>query len=376
MSPSPWPDRGCRYVDGEMGYDDLIGALVDRGAFIASEQIDPAGLAPKPLDDSSSQPVTKAMPASGSCARWPTARWIALRSSCCRRRLRWRPPSVAGVGAVVLAAQAGVATAAAGQTWRRRRVHRRGSALADYRAEPYARVIADAIAARAPNAVLFAATTTDATSLLGSRRCSAPGSRRTAPISTSIRGHVSAHLRRDAAHGAPGDGGGVLATCLCPEARPQMATVRPGVFDVSSSPRRPRVDHLDVSLSDTDLRVEVIERCISTADVDLRDADVVIAGGAGCDVAGWHHVEDLARAIGGRVAASRGAVEAGLAERGAAGRSNRGDRPPSAVHRLRHLRRAATCRRHAGFGHHRRHQPRPEGHHLPVGPLRHRRRCR
>jgi electron transfer flavoprotein alpha subunit len=113
----------------------------------------------------------------------------------------------------------------------------------------------------------------------------------------------------------PAMAGGVLATCLCPEARPQMATVRPGVFDLATSPRRPRVERLEVSLSETDLRVEIIERRISSADVDLRDADVVIAGGAGCGAANWHLVEDLAQAIGGRVAASRGAVEAGLAER-------------------------------------------------------------
>jgi electron transfer flavoprotein alpha subunit len=94
-----------------------------------------------------------------------------------------------------------------------------------------------------------------------------------------------------------------------------MATVRPGVFDLRDAPRRPRVVRLDVSLSAADLRVEVLERRISGADVDLRDADVVIAGGAGCDAASWHLIEDLAQAIGGRVAASRGAVEAGLAER-------------------------------------------------------------
>jgi electron transfer flavoprotein alpha subunit len=113
----------------------------------------------------------------------------------------------------------------------------------------------------------------------------------------------------------PAMAGGVLATCLCPEARPQMATVRPGVFEVGLSPRRPRVVPLEVRLAETDLRVEVLERRISLADVDLRDADVVVAGGAGCDASSWHLVEDLALAIGGRVAASRGAVEAGLAGR-------------------------------------------------------------
>jgi len=79
----------------------------------------------------------------------------------------------------------------------------------------------------------------------------------------------------------PAMAGGVLATCLCPEARPQMATVRPGVFAVHRVPRGARVVRLDVDLDETDLRVEVVERRISTADVDLRDADVVIAGGAG-----------------------------------------------------------------------------------------------
>ena len=94
-----------------------------------------------------------------------------------------------------------------------------------------------------------------------------------------------------------------------------MATVRPGVFELRAAPRRPRVVPLDVTLSPADLRVEELERRTSPADVDLRDADVVIAGGAGCDEAGWHLVEALASAIGGRVAASRGAVEAGLAVR-------------------------------------------------------------
>jgi electron transfer flavoprotein alpha subunit len=61
--------------------------------------------------------------------------------------------------------------------------------------------------------------------------------------------------------------------------------------------------------------VEVIDRETSTADVGLTDADVIIAGGAGCDASSWPLVEELAASIGGRVAASRAAVEAGLAPR-------------------------------------------------------------
>jgi electron transfer flavoprotein alpha subunit len=109
--------------------------------------------------------------------------------------------------------------------------------------------------------------------------------------------------------------GGVLATCVCPEARPQMATVRPGVFEARPAARPARVEEVPVSLDPADSRVEVIGRETSAADVGLADADVIIAGGAGCDRASWHLVEELAETFGGRVAASRGAVEAGLAPR-------------------------------------------------------------
>ena len=64
-----------------------------------------------------------------------------------------------------------------------------------------------------------------------------------------------------------------------------------------------------------DLRVEVARREPARADVGLSEADVVIAGGAGCNAANWHLLEALAAAIGGKVAASRAAVEAGLAPR-------------------------------------------------------------
>jgi len=93
------------------------------------------------------------------------------------------------------------------------------------------------------------------------------------------------------------------------------ATVRPGVFESRPAPRRARIDVVPVVLEPTDVRVEVIDRETSAADVGLGDAEVVIAGGAGCDTSSWHLVEELAETFGGRVAASRGAVEAGLAPR-------------------------------------------------------------
>jgi electron transfer flavoprotein alpha subunit len=109
--------------------------------------------------------------------------------------------------------------------------------------------------------------------------------------------------------------GGVLATCLCPEKRPQVATVREGVFEAVPHNRRPIVESIAMDLPDDDFSVQIMERRLQTAEVGLSDADVVVAGGSGCSAANWHLVEQLAAQIGGRVGASRAAVEAGLAPR-------------------------------------------------------------
>ena len=316
MTPSPWPDRGCRYLDGEgFGYDDLVRALVDRGAFAA------AG----PMTDSTDTDMPGATfegpEHDGDANVWIVGQMAGDTLDRATLELLSKATLLApalggGVGAVVLCAERGTAVEAAGRHGADVVYLAEAPVLATYLAEPYARVIADAVRARHPAALLFAATTTG--------RDMAP--RISSMLATGLAAdctdlYVDSWTRMGTTYERllhmvrPAMAGGVLATCLCPEARPQMATVRPGVFELRTAPRRPRVVPLEVALSETDQRVEVLERRISTADVDLRDADAVIAGGAGCDAASWHLVEDLAEAIGGRVAASRGAVEAGLAER-------------------------------------------------------------
>ena len=185
-----------------------------------------------------------------------------------------------------------------------------------YRGIPEARILAEAIEDRHPTMVLFGATTTG--------RDLAP--RLAAMLDTGIAAdctdlYISDWTRRDVTYPnllhqvRPAMGGGVLATCLCPEARPQMATVRPGVFPAIPHPRPLNLERLDVVIRHEDLLVQVLERKLQRTDVALADADVIVAGGAGCDASSWHLVEDLAGQLGGRVAASRAAVEAGLAPR-------------------------------------------------------------
>lgn len=191
----------------------------------------------------------------------------------------------------------------------------------DERLEPYAtlphtRVLADALGRFEPDVVLLGATSTG--------RDLAP--RVAARLDTGLAADctdltIAGWQRRgktfpDLLHQIrPAMGSSVLATCVCPSSRPQMATVRPGVFPAVEAPRRSRIETIPVALDADDRRVTVQERTVRPADASLSDASVIVAGGAGCSADSWHLVEDLAGALEGRVAASRAAVEAGLAPR-------------------------------------------------------------
>lgn len=188
--------------------------------------------------------------------------------------------------------------------------------LDPYRCLPHARVLADAVRERRPQVLLLGATSTG--------RDLAP--RVAARLDTGLaadctdlriadwtrRGHIHERLLHQI---RPAMASSVLATCVCPTARPQMATVRPGVFSSAPAPRRSRVEAVAVDLAPEDLGVEVVEREVQVSDVGHTEASIVVAGGAGCSAESWHLVEELANALGGRVAASRAAVEAGLAPR-------------------------------------------------------------
>lgn len=315
MVSSPLPDRGCTFIGNDgFSYDDLVARLVSRGAFAARGDAVP---------DVASAPVPGHTGAvyEGDASVWVVGQMTdgtldRATLEMLSQATQLAPALGGGVAVVVLCDAAGTSVEAAGRHGADVVYLAESPVLAPYRAEPHARVIADGIRSRRPDSVLFSATTTG--------RDLAP--RVASMLDTGLAAdctdlYVGDWTRQGVTYERllhmvrPAMAGGVLATCLCPQARPQMATVRPGVFEVRSVPRRPRVESLPVVLSATDQRVEVLERQTSPADVDLRDADVLIAGGAGCDEASWHLVELLAESIGGKVAASRGAVEARLAPR-------------------------------------------------------------
>ena len=122
----------------------------------------------------------------------------------------------------------------------------------------------------------------------------------------------------------PAFGGNLMATILCPDHRPQMSTVRPGVMRKSERvPGRKgeRVD-LDVTFKDGDIRTQVLEVVKSLAErVSLTDAKVIVSGGRGL-LSGGNTPDDgfalikrFADKLGGVVGSSRAAVDAGWIDR-------------------------------------------------------------
>lgn len=321
MVPFDRPGRACRMIDDGFDIDALVSELAVSGAFTGSSS--------SPVSDVSDLVVPRSDPgaASSTGSAGDAVIWVVgeldgdgqlTRASLelLSKASELAPGLGGGVGAFLAGADLAAATSEAAQYGAHVVFVASDDRLWPYRCQPHARALVDAIRAHGPDAVLFVATTTG--------RDLAP--RVAALLSTGLAADctdlaVGSWDRRHVHYDAllhqirPAMAGGVLATCLTPQARPQMATVRPGMFEPLRRPTVATTVAVPVRLPDEDLTVQVVDRTVLQGDVRLADADVIVAGGAGCDGHTWHLVEDLAEAIGGKVAATRGAVEAGLAPR-------------------------------------------------------------
>ncbi len=112
----------------------------------------------------------------------------------------------------------------------------------------------------------------------------------------------------------PAFGGNIIATIVSPEHRPQMATVREGVIKRSQpDPKRTgRIHPLTVPLEDDLFVNTIIDRIVGERPVNLKAADIVVAGGGGVgSKANFQLIHELAATLGGMVGASRAAVDSG-----------------------------------------------------------------
>lgn len=113
----------------------------------------------------------------------------------------------------------------------------------------------------------------------------------------------------------PAFGGNIMATIICPNTRPQMSTVRPGVMDkaIRNLQNIGLIEELTVNLSSNDIRTRVIKTVKNKKElVSLSDANIIVSGGLGVgSKEGFMLLENLAQKLDGVVGASRAAVDAG-----------------------------------------------------------------
>jgi electron transfer flavoprotein alpha subunit len=113
----------------------------------------------------------------------------------------------------------------------------------------------------------------------------------------------------------PAYGGNIMATIICPERRPQMATVRHKVMKPldRDAARKGEVVEKKLNADQLTLRAKVVSTVKELEDTcNLAEADIIVTGGRGVGSKdNFCLIRDLASAIGGAVGASRAVVDAG-----------------------------------------------------------------
>lgn len=113
----------------------------------------------------------------------------------------------------------------------------------------------------------------------------------------------------------PAFGGNLMATIECANNRPQMSTVRPGVFErlEKDQSRAVNIDKFKADLKASDVRLKVDEVIkIAKNVMDIGEADVIVSGGRGLgSEEGFKVLKELADLLGGTIAGSRATVDSG-----------------------------------------------------------------
>jgi electron transfer flavoprotein alpha subunit len=113
----------------------------------------------------------------------------------------------------------------------------------------------------------------------------------------------------------PTFGGNLMAVIMCPDSRPQMGTVRPGVFRKGAYDklRTGEILREEFHVSPDEIRTKLIERVQEAASaVDLEGAEIIVAGGRGVGSAdNFRQIFELADVLGAEVGCSRAVVDAG-----------------------------------------------------------------
>ncbi len=194
--------------------------------------------------------------------------------------------------------------------------------LFPYTTLPHTSVIIELFKKEKPEIVLFGATSIGrdlAPRVASALRCGLTADCTSLEIGDHFENKTQTEYRNLLYQIRPAFGGNIIATIINPETRPQMATVREGVMkkEVYSVKYKGKLNKIDARsiLKDEDFAVTIIERHLEKSRIDIKNAQVVIAGGYGVgSKENFQLLFDLAEILGAQVGASRAAVDAGFVE--------------------------------------------------------------
>jgi len=181
--------------------------------------------------------------------------------------------------------------------------------LKDYRTRPYSRVMLQLIEDAKPEIVLFGATATGR-DLAGAIATHLPTGLTADTTALDVEPHPSRLLLAS----RPAFSEKMMATILCKQYRPQMATARAGVFEAlpRDASRQGEIVRIDCPLREEDVATQVLDFLEESGHVNLEEAEIIVAGGRGLGgPEAFDLLKALADALGGVVGASRAAVDAG-----------------------------------------------------------------
>ena len=192
--------------------------------------------------------------------------------------------------------------------------------LKEYRTEPYAHALAEVIKKYKPEIMLVGATAIGRD--LGPRVSARIHTGLTADCTQLEIGDfpINPIPGREQLHNQllmtrPAFGGNTIATIACPNFRPQMATVRPGVMQKAERVEGAQavIEEFNPGFVPNIKYVEILDIVKAVSDVeDIMDAKILVSGGRGVGSAeNFKLLDDLAEALGGTVSCSRAVVDAG-----------------------------------------------------------------
>jgi len=193
--------------------------------------------------------------------------------------------------------------------------------LFPYTTLPHASLIIDLFKKEHPEIALFGATSIGrdlAPRIASAMRCGLTADCTSLEVGDHFENKTQTEYKNLLYQIRPAFGGNIIATIINPETRPQMATVREGVMkkEIHDAAYKGTVVKMDTSaLNENDFVVQILERHMEQSKVNIKNSQVIVAGGYGVgSKENFQLLYDLAEVLGAQVGASRAAVDAGFSE--------------------------------------------------------------